>query len=615
MNANNFGRQAALMLQFTIVAVAILLTVGFLKYTWPTREDCVLRADIQACSIRAISQNVGLFNPLNSDDFTVEWVGGQTRRVSYDPGWNWINEQAAPLVKKMLISSGFILFGTILVGNLVLTFFGRRGGSGEKKHQRGAQIVDGKKLARITAKEYPGGLTIAGIPTPRALEPLSFRFAGSPGSGKSQGINRMALEFRRRGDCAVIADAGGELMAGLKLDQDVILNPFDSRSVGWSPFAEISNQADADRIARSLIPDLEGKDAEWNLYARHVLVATLSKLMSTGRATNGWLTYFCCSADKEEWAELVAGTPAQRWFDQNAERAFSSIAAIISTYLTPISYLDPAAGADAFSIGNWVKTARENRSVLWIPYRPDSRAAIKDLAACWIDLVTVSSMSQRSDRSRRLWIVVDELCAIGKISALRSALAEGRKFGLSAIVGYQSVSQLREVYGQEGHKALLSCLQNKVVLSTSDAESAEALAKDLGEAEVSRLEHSHSSKVGEVGSRSTREARAIEKVVLASEIQSLPPLQGFLKLAGNHPIARVQIPVLELADRVEPWIPAAGVASTIARPAEPVSTTVEPPVIDADADEDQIPDPDVLAELDDELQAELEELDQAEPGK
>src|SRR5690606_9229202 len=157
-----------------------------------------------------------------------------------------------------------------------------------------------KKLAKLTAREDPGGLSIAGVPIPQALEPLSFRFAGSPGSGKSMGINRLTLEVRKRGDCGVVADAGGELMAGLACPQDVILNPFDKRSVTWSPFAEIDSYADIDRIARSIIPEAEGETGTFNGYARDVLIATLFKLHGTSRATNGWLTYYCCAAPKEE---------------------------------------------------------------------------------------------------------------------------------------------------------------------------------------------------------------------------------------------------------------------------------------------------------------------------
>lgn len=611
MNSSNLGKQGAVFLQLMIIVAALAASGTYLKWAFPDREECVADGVTEACAVRAVVDNVRLFNPLATDDFTVEWAGGGERRVAYDPGWAWVNDAAAPRFQSMLLGAGGLLFGTILIGNVLLMVVGRHHKKGAKKHQRGAEIVAAKKLAKLTATEDPGGLSIAGVPIPQVLEPLSFRFAGSPGSGKSMGINRLALQFRRRGDCAVVADAGGELMAGLACAQDVILNPFDSRSASWSPFAEIADQGDADRITRSLIPDAEGESAPWNLYARQVLTATLVRLRETGRATNGWLTFFCCAADKSEWGELVAGTPAQRWFAPENERAFGSIAAIISTFVTPISFLDPDAGRDAFSVTEWVRGAREKQSILWIPYRPDSRAAIKDLVACWIDLVAVSSMSQRPDRNRRLWLVVDELCALGKVSALAAALAEGRKFGLAAIVGYQSVSQLRQVYGIDGHRALLACLQNKVVLATADAESAEALARDLGEAEVAREEHSHSARLGEVASHSTREARTIEKVVLPSEIQDLPPLQGFMKLAGRHPIARIEIPVIELRERIAPWQPAAGVASQIVRPVEPQPAPSPASDLD-DGDIDELPDPDLQGELDEELQAAIDALARGE---
>lgn len=610
MNTSNFGKQGAVILQLAIIVAALLAAITYLKWAFPDREECVSGGVAAACAVRAVADNVRLFNPLATDDFTVEWVGGGERRVAYDPGWAWVNDAAAPRFQSMLLGAGGFLFGTILIGNVLLMAIGRHHKKASKKHQRGAQIVAAKKLAKQTSKEVCGGLTIAGVQVPAELEPLSFRFAGSPGSGKSQCINRLALEFRRRGDPAVIADSGGELMAALARPQDTILNPFDRRSAAWSPFAEIVSIGDADRFSNSLIPEADGEDAQWNRYARQVLTATLMRLRETGRATNGWLTFFCCAADKSEWSELVAGTPAQRWFSKENERPFGSIAGIISTYITPISYLPPEAGSHSFSITKWVRSARETQAVLWLPYRPESRGALKDLIAGWIELATVTAMALEPDQSRRLWIVIDELCALGRISSLQPALAEGRKFGLSALVGYQSIAQLRQVYGPEGHRAVLSCLQSVLALRTSDFDSAEALSKDLGEAEVAREEHSRSARVGEISSNTTREARAVERVVLASEIQSLPKLRGFLKLAGDFPIAAVEIPLIRLKKTISPFIAASGVASQIVRPVEPQPDPSPASDLD-DGDIDELPDPDVQ-ELDEELQAEIDALERGE---
>ena len=52
---------------------------------------------------------------------------------------------------------------------------------------------------------------------------------------------------------------------------DLILNPFDGRSVGWSPFAEIRSDYDCSRLAKASIPDAEGESREWHVYAQTLL--------------------------------------------------------------------------------------------------------------------------------------------------------------------------------------------------------------------------------------------------------------------------------------------------------------------------------------------------------
>lgn len=563
------SRQGLFLLHALIVVAAIIAAVTALKISWPSQAECTKAGDAGACSLRAVVQNLRLFLPFAETTFEVEWTDGQRHRVPFAEGWPFVTERAWPRVQRVLITTGGTLATVLIVGNLGIVLLGRVHRKARKKHLRGAEIVDCKRLTKITQVQEPGGLSIGNVPIPRALEPLSFLFAGSPGAGKSQCINRLVFQLRDRGDAAVVADAGAELFASAVQPGDALLNVFDRRTEQWSPFAEIQSHGDAERIVKSIIPSAEGERGEWRRYAQQLLEITMTQLLERGKATNGWLLYYCCSAADEEWAQLVEDTPARPWFAPANDRMFSNVRAAISTFVTPLRYLSPEAGRDAFSVTRWTRDARNRGAVLWLPYREDTRDAVATLVATWLDLATVAALSMRPDRERRLWLVIDELAAIGKVDSLQKALAQGRKYGLAAIAGYQSISQLRELYGPEGHRALLSCLQTKTALSTSDFESARSLAEDLGQAEVFRDEFSSSGRIGELHSQSRREARTIEQAVLPAEIQRLKPLNGFLKLAGDYPIARVQIPPVAAAERVDPWIPNTDLNPRITKPAEP----------------------------------------------
>lgn len=600
---NLVGKETQLAFRATAVAIASVFVCLYLYLGWPTTADCHA-GSVAACGVLAVQRNPRVLSPLAdpTSTFVMDWVDGRRYRGTVGENLGPLLDQAFPLVLKMVGVSFAILLAGIVASYLTPRLLLAGGGDG-KKHLRGAQIVTANRLRRRTNKDQPGGLTIAGIPIPSALESLSFRFVGSPGSGKSQAINRMVLEFRQRGDAAVIADSGGELMQSLMLSKDVILNPFDSRSVKWSPFAEIRGAHDTVRIVKSIIPDGEGESQQWRQYGQQVLQVTIDRLRASGRAKNGWLTYICCAAPTQEWAELVENSPAARWFESGNERAFGSIAGVISSFITPFSHLDPEAGAGSFSVAKFVESARETGAVLWFPYRADSRAAVATLFSSAIDIATTAVMAMGSDRGRRLFLVMDELAALGKVNCLSDALAQGRKFGLCAIAGLQTVAQVRAIYGLEGSKTLLACLQNKIVLSTADAESADLLAKELGEAEVAREEVSTSGKIGDASSHTKRQARVVEKAVLPSEIQALPPLAGFLKLAGQYPVARIQIDVISFKKRVPPWLPREDFATEIRRPDDFEALSNEA------IEEDGIDERELLAELNGELEEEMSDLD------
>ena len=72
-------------------------------------------------------------------------------------------------------------------------------------------------------------------------ETKHFKFIGTTGTGKSTAIREILAAALARGDRAVIADPdGGYLRRFYRQDRgDVILNPFDARSVKWDLFAEI----------------------------------------------------------------------------------------------------------------------------------------------------------------------------------------------------------------------------------------------------------------------------------------------------------------------------------------------------------------------------------------
>ncbi|MHB8257642.1 MAG: type IV secretion system DNA-binding domain-containing protein [Acidiferrobacterales bacterium] len=421
----------------------------------------------------------------------------------------------------------------------------------------GAIVQRGARFGR-PARGKRGAIQIGQVSIPHDIETQHLLLTGSTGTGKSLALHALTETIRERtGDRAVAVDPGGELMARFWRGGDTILNPLDARSVAWSPLAEMTGAADADRLAKSMLPDTDGSDAQqWQLYAQGLTSAVLQRLAeSQGKATNADLTHLLTVAKSDDIEALFRGLPAQTLFDPGAAKMLGSVRAIIGAYLAPYRFLPPNVGADAWSLRRWVE---RGSGWLWIPVRADLSTSLRPLIAAWIGELVSAALALLPDRDRRLWLLLDELAALGRVQSLADALTQGRKFGLCACAGLQTVAQLRGAYGLPGAQTLLSCFSSQLILRASDPETADWCSRLLGDQQLSRRVQSEGSSAG--GSHSgENEQISIERLVLASEIAGLRDRRGFLKLAGDSPIARVEIPIPPV--REEACLPFTAVAT------------------------------------------------------
>jgi len=387
-------------------------------------------------------------------------------------------------------------------------------------------------------------ITLGGVPLPLQNEPLHTLLCGATGVGKTTLMDEALENIVRRGDRAIIVDPGGHHFSLFGQPDDVVLNPFDNRSPGWSVFNEIRKDFDYFRLAKSLIPDGHGPDASWHFYAQILVAEGLRVLMRRGENTSAALLERLTVAPGEALAALLIGTPVQGLFDKDAGRALASTRFILTTYLNPHQYLRPG----DFSLRDWLSGDAGN---LFITWREDMQAALLPLIACWVDLLCNAVLSLPPARERRLWLLLDELGALGRLNSLESALTRGRKHGLCVLAGLQSTAQLDRSYGREAAIVLRSCFRNLLVLSLarSDPDTAEILSKALGEREVDRVQRSAQSGTQGI-SHGVNLQRATERLALPSELAQLPDLTAYVALAGDVPVrlvefAPVQRPVMQ----------------------------------------------------------------------
>lgn len=410
---------------------------------------------------------------------------------------------------------------------------------GVKINWRNQMLLD-SLISRFkdNSNEKMESVSIGGIKLSRAHEPVHTLLCGSTSVGKSTAIIEMLETISLRGDRMIVADPNGYYAARFASSNDVILNPFDKRSPGWSPFSEVRRPYDFDKIARSIVPDGSNQDAAWHFYAQVLIADTMRSLLSKGESSIEALSHALTIMSAEELKKLIQGSVSVGLFDKDASKALASTRFILSSYLKPFTYLKNG----DFSLRNFLESKRQRIFLTW---REDMTASLAPLMACWIDVLNNAILSMPPDPEmgkRRIWLVLDELASLGKISSLEAVLTKGRKHNLCCIAGLQSIAQLDRVYGRETSIILRSCFRNLVAfaIAKADPDTTEAISRALGEREVDRsVETIGRSSQGINTSVSMQ--RIKERLVLPSELNELPNLTAFLALAGNEPTRKIKL--------------------------------------------------------------------------
>lgn len=444
-------------------------------------------------------------------------------------------------------------------------------------HRRGGKLVDTSTLKKMSLKEDPQAeIFLGGVGVPRDKENRHFLLAGATGAGKSQAFYAIVQAARARGDGGVVADINAELLSRVyDSARDVILNPIDTRSATWSPLAEIAGEWDADRVAKSIVPEGVGDSKEWNHYAQQILSALLFKVWSAN-GTNRDLLQLVLRSGNDEFSQALAGTNAAQFTGAGAERMLGSIRAILSSFCSFLPYLPPRAGRDAFSITRFVQEeAREKRGAwMFLPVRDDFFKFFRSLVAAEVDIAISALLSADDDETRRVWFFVDEFASWGKISSVDALLTKARKKGGVGVLGVQTIAQLREAYGREGAQTLLANLGTWLTLRAGDAETADFMSKNLGDEEIRRVNQTSGT-----SGKSRAEQIATQRVVMPADLQNLPDLVGVLNVAGPLPAGWVRVEISRLKRTVEGFqIPAAGggMVGQSADTGEPGPGMVEP---------------------------------------
>jgi Type IV secretion-system coupling protein DNA-binding domain len=459
-------------------------------------------------------------------------------RAAYN-SWLWKNIFGRRLPIDILMGPG--MWGMVLMIGLVVggyyldqerNFRFRTGA----RQIRGPELITARRFAqKVNGNGMGFRLDMGWFRKPMTLrieqsvETQHIMIVGDTGSGKTQALFALTDEAERMNETCVIYDPHREFVARYYNPErgDIILG-LDERCATWSPSDEIeystlaTAQATALGQSESMYPGHPGqKDWFFTDTCRRVWSHAVTNYKPNASELAEIFTHIDPLLDA-----IVKGTDLEETLRKNAEGQRAGIAGTLTQCLFALLQIPaPEAGRVRWSARDYCD---HRRGWLFFTSTQDTRVATTPLQRLWIDSIIrrILSMGARPDLPR-VRIVIDELPTLGELSQIKTAVSEGRKSGLTLVMGFQGRSQIEDIYGKST-EAIVAAPYTKVVLRTGEPEVGDGPAKILGKREVERInEH-----VGPKGERSYTTQLKEELVVFPSELANLKNRCGYVRYAG-----------------------------------------------------------------------------------
>jgi type IV secretory pathway TraG/TraD family ATPase VirD4 len=382
------------------------------------------------------------------------------------------------------------------------------------------------------------------VRVPRERESSHCMMIGDTGAGKSSLIRQILMQVEGRGETAIVYDPALEYTPQFYEPErgDVILNPVDARMPYWSPCDEVRHEAEAEGLAAALFQDDPRTNPFFVTVPRQIFAHLLTE--QPKRTPHELLAIL---RDERELTKRLKDTGHESALYADAGPQRGGMIATLNSVSNALKLLPRQEEAKtSWTAAEW---AQKRQGWLFVTSQPEFRERLRPLVSMWLDMLVLRTMNQGKPGPCPVWFILDELQSLHELPQLHTAITENRKAGNPVVLGFQGRSQLEDLYGRKA-EAMLSQPATKIFLRTDEANSSKWISQTIGEVEIERLRESRMEghfPDNKRNSRSHQLDRTTEPLVMASEIQGLPDLHGYLK-SGNL-VVRLSFPYIDLPQR------------------------------------------------------------------
>jgi hypothetical protein len=422
-----------------------------------------------------------------------------------------------------------------------------------------------------------------GIPILENDEPRSFFFLGKAGAGKTQGIKNFlkCLLDIPRSDSFVIYERKGDDYLYMLREGDYLFSPNDQRSVRWNIWSDLNGESDIDFLISVLFPDSDGvsKDNHFDEQAKILMKTILLHIKDTAPSNKGMIDFFLENADGLKLRNTLLNSQTVRKYglasdveatltmrDETLDGQAQSVIATLNRYRSALKLRCMYFADGDFSVREFISGldgGNPKRLLLYNPAKQDGEqyTIYLNLLICFMYREV---LSLKNNSSRRIWFILDEVQTLGNggmekigkgtLKKTEEFLAQCRSKGGCVVIGTQSLEALENLINKNNMMSLLQLLSTKVLYQYDSPVGTGIISQFIGKQKLEKEKVSVNT-TADFGrtTTSTSQNETTEDILLSSELNTLMPLEAYIKYSG-YPLAKIRFEPIQTPNTVVEFV-------------------------------------------------------------
>lgn len=405
------------------------------------------------------------------------------------------NRAGIALIWSIVLWGSLLVSGIFLLIFLLWSKFGRGLQTEKTKVGSGVVLTPEQVRSKLSSKNQCSEFHIDKMPLVKDMETRHFLATGATGSGKTNLLHKLLPQIEQKKQPAIVIDQTGEMIAKYyrKERGDIIFNPFDERGQDWDFWTDCAERTDLETFAEILIGfnsrkhnHSSGNDF-WESSAMSIFVDCAELMQERGKQSVQELMQMIAGSSNEQLEFLLQHKLSAKYFSRDNAKTVASMVSVLMTNIKPLRFVQDSTEGNSFSMQQHFKNIQAGSGAwLFLATKPSNRQLTIPLVACLTELAMMRLVSIGIDARRKVWFVLDELPALGKLPSLATLMAEGRKYGACVVAGMQSLNQLYSAYGQYDGQTIFGQFGTSFFFRSSEPSIAKMISSMCGTETITR---------------------------------------------------------------------------------------------------------------------------------